>query len=50
MNKKDPFECQEDMDQVHHHLIEQIARISVDEEEERMRDELDMIKLEKADE
>ncbi|MGG7619092.1 hypothetical protein ACVBAX_09145 [Robertmurraya sp. GLU-23] len=49
MNKKDPFECQEDMDQVHHQLIEQIARISVDEEEERMRDELELHKAEKAD-
>lgn len=42
MAKKDAFQCQEDMDQVHHQLIEQIARISVDEEEERMRDELEM--------
>ncbi|MFC0476564.1 hypothetical protein ACFFHF_15240 [Robertmurraya beringensis] len=49
MTKKDAFQCQEDMDQVHHQLIEQIARISVDEEEERMRDELEMQKSEKAD-
>ncbi|MGI8383995.1 hypothetical protein [Robertmurraya sp. P23] len=49
MTKKDPFQCQEDMDQVHHQLIEQIARISVDEEEERMRDELEMQQQNKAD-
>jgi len=49
LTKKDAFQCQEDMDQVHHQLIEQIARISVDEEEERMRDELEMQKSEKAD-
>ncbi|MGG0719352.1 hypothetical protein ABE096_17380 [Robertmurraya massiliosenegalensis] len=42
MNKKEPFHCQEDMDVVHHQLVEQIARISVDEEEERMRDELEL--------
>ncbi|WP_162927755.1 hypothetical protein [Bacillus sp. Y1] len=49
MTKKDPFQCQEDMDQVSHYLIEQIARISVDEEEERMRDELELHNSEKAD-
>ncbi|WP_198158756.1 hypothetical protein [Robertmurraya korlensis] len=49
MNQKDPFECQEDMDQVHHQLIEQIARISVDEEEERMKAELELQNQEKAD-
>lgn len=37
------------MDQVHHQLIEQIARISVDEEEERMRDELEIQQQNKAD-
>lgn len=42
MEKKEPFQCQEDMDIVHHQLVEQIARISVDEEEERMRDELEL--------
>lgn len=49
LTKKDAFQCQEDMDQVHHQLIEQIARISVDEEEERMRDELEMHQQNKAD-
>lgn len=49
LTKKDAFQCQEDMDQVHHQLIEQIARISVDEEEERMRDEVEMHKQNKAD-
>lgn len=44
MKKKEPFHCQEDMDLVHHQLVEQIARISVDEEEERMRDELELNK------
>lgn len=37
------------MDQVSHYLIEQIARISVDEEEERMRDELEMHQQNGAD-
>ncbi|MDQ0156658.1 hypothetical protein [Robertmurraya andreesenii] len=49
MNKKSPFHCQEDMDVVHHQLVEQIARISVDEEEERMRDELELEKENGAD-
>lgn len=44
LKKKEPFHCQEDMDLVHHQLVEQIARISVDEEEERMRDELELNK------
>lgn len=42
MDKKEPFQCQEDMDRMHHQLIEQIARISVDEEEERMKAELEL--------
>lgn len=42
MNKKEPFPCQEEMDRMHHQLIEQIARISVDEEEERMKDEVEV--------
>ncbi|WP_170209244.1 hypothetical protein [Robertmurraya kyonggiensis] len=46
MDKKEPFHCQEDMDLVHHQLVEQIARISVDEEEERMRDEMELNKEE----
>ncbi|WP_019155685.1 hypothetical protein [Robertmurraya massiliosenegalensis] len=48
MRKKEPFHCQEDMDVVHHQLVEQIARISVDEEEERMRDELELTEQEGA--
>lgn len=47
MDKKKPFECQEDMDIVHHQLVEQIARISVDEEEERMKAEMEL--MEKAE-
>ncbi|WP_202617843.1 hypothetical protein [Bacillus dakarensis] len=43
MEKKQPFECQEDMDIVHHQLVEQIARISVDEEEERMKAEMELM-------
>jgi hypothetical protein len=50
MEKKEPFHCQEDMDLVHHQLVEQIARISVDEEEERMRDEMELNKDEGANE
>ncbi|MDZ5471626.1 hypothetical protein SM124_07675 [Bacillus sp. 31A1R] len=42
MKKENVYECQEDMDLVHHQLVEQIARISVDEEEERMRDEMEL--------
>ncbi|MDF1510522.1 hypothetical protein PZE06_20520 [Robertmurraya sp. DFI.2.37] len=49
MKKKQPFHCQEDMDFVHHQLVEQIARISVDEEEERMRDELELTKKDGVD-
>lgn len=48
VDKKEPFQCQEDMDLVHHQLVEQIARISVDEEEERMRDEMELAKEEGA--
>lgn len=40
MSKRRTFSCQEDMDLVHHKLAEQIARISVDEEEERLKAEL----------
>jgi len=43
LERKVPYRCQEDMDQVYHQLVEQIARISVDEEEERMRAELELI-------
>ncbi|MFE8699538.1 hypothetical protein ACFYKX_02750 [Cytobacillus sp. FJAT-54145] len=42
MDKKEQFMCQEDMDKLHHQLVEQIARISVDEEEERMRAEIEL--------
>lgn len=40
MSKTKAFSCQEEMDLVHHRLAEQIARISVDEEEERLKAEL----------
>jgi hypothetical protein len=40
MNKEKGFNCQEDKDVFHHLLEEQIAYISVMEEEERMREEL----------
>lgn len=49
MKKKQPFHCQEDMDFVHHQLVEQIARISVDEEEERMRAELELTEKDEVD-
>lgn len=42
VDKKKQNLCQEDMDIIHHQLVEQIARISVDEEEERMKDELEL--------
>lgn len=48
MNKKKQELCQEEMDMIHHQLVEQIARISVDEEEERMKDELELNKNEGA--
>lgn len=47
MEKENLFSCQEDMDLVHHQLVEQIARISVDEEEERMKAEME-IKTDKS--
>ena len=47
MEKREAFNCQEDMDLVHHQLIEQIARISVDEEEERMRAEMELMEKER---
>ncbi|WP_185150614.1 hypothetical protein [Cytobacillus dafuensis] len=40
MKKDLGFECQEDKDIFHHLLEEQIAYISVKEEEERIREEL----------
>lgn len=40
MNKEqEPF-CNEDMDRFNHYLIEQITKISVQEEEERMKEEI----------
>lgn len=39
MIEHQPFNCKEDMDLVHHQLIEQITRISVEEEEEAMKEE-----------
>lgn len=42
MDKKKTVLSEEDLDIVHHQLVEQIARISVDEEEERMKDELEL--------
>lgn len=41
MNKEKGFNCQEDKDVFHHLLEEQIAYISVMEEEERMREEFE---------
>lgn len=50
MSKRKVFSCQEEMDLVHHKLAEQIARISVDEEEERLRAELGLLeKIEKRE-
>lgn len=46
MSKKKPFSCPEEMDLVQHKLAEQIARISVDEEEERMKAELGLLENE----
>lgn len=40
LKEKEVFSCQEEMDEVHHQLIEQIAFISVKEEEERVKEEL----------
>ncbi|WP_173719841.1 hypothetical protein [Bacillus massilinigeriensis] len=41
MKEKEFFPCQEEMDRIQHQLVEQIAFISVKEEEERMRSELE---------
>lgn len=40
MKKSFGFECQDDKDILHHYLEEQIAYISVQEEEERMREDI----------
>lgn len=40
MKKSFGYECQDDKDILHHYLEEQIAYISVQEEEERMREEI----------
>lgn len=40
MNDKEEFICNEDIDRVHHYLEEQIAYICVEEEEERMKEEI----------
>lgn len=42
MKKKITFSSQEKMDKVHHQLVEQIAKVSVAEEEERMKAELEL--------
>lgn len=42
MDKKSHFHCQEDMDKMQHQLVEQINRIIVDEEEERMKAEIEL--------
>jgi hypothetical protein len=40
MNKDKELECDEERDYLQHYLIEQINRISVEEQEEQMREEL----------
>ncbi|MBY0120364.1 hypothetical protein [Bacillus sp. S/N-304-OC-R1] len=40
MKKMIDIECQDEKDLLHHYLEEQITYISVQEEEERMREEL----------
>lgn len=49
MDKKSHFHCQEDMDRMQHKLVEQINRIIVDEEEERMKAEIELSKKEGAE-
>lgn len=44
-NEKDPT-CNKEMDYLHHILNEQITRICVKEEEERMREELNNEEME----
>ncbi|WP_456272913.1 hypothetical protein [Bacillus sp. AK031] len=40
MKKGEELECNEERDYLQHFLIEQINRISVEEQEEQMREEL----------
>ncbi|UII54325.1 hypothetical protein LS684_11565 [Cytobacillus spongiae] len=39
MNQKKDHPCQEELDQLHHYLIEQITHVCVEEEQERMKKE-----------
>ncbi|WP_171016948.1 hypothetical protein [Pseudalkalibacillus caeni] len=41
MKKENKTECNEEMDYLRHYLVEQINRITVEEQEEQMREEME---------